>query len=829
MTDVAGRAASATVAAMFVALRRRLAVGMAVLVAVPCALAASALPTHAATAGFTALPAPQRVLDTRPGGSTADHQHAGTGALAADQTYVLPLAGRVGLPGDLAAAVLNVTVTDPVAAGYVTVFPCGTKPPTASNLNYLPGQTVPNAVISALGNAAVCLYSKAPTHLIVDVSGWFTSGSYQPLGSPARLYDSRPARSTIDGKHAGEGIRPAESETRIRVAGRAGLGAAPASVVLNVTATETQGPGFATVYPCGVPRPNASNLNYQANATVPNMVVAKVGTNGDVCVFTKAGAHLVVDVAGALDASAYTPLGSPQRLLDTRPTGSTADGTFRGAGTQPLRGSLQLDVTRAGVPDHASAVVLNVTAVNAQGPGYLATHPRGSARPNASNVNYTAGSTIANAVIARVGTGGDVCVFNLSPTDVIVDVAGYLTGPAPATVGDPCPGTSPGDPNAAAAVVRRPGLHQAVGVDRVAILVCDLGQGAPALDPGQVAAWANQTVAPWFSEASRGAYAVEFASIGRIFAASTTACMNEAAKRAGPPFTNSIAVPEIAYGGGEAGPGMIWPDSSTGVLDGTPPSQTLRGGYVGGEAAFVNPSVFVHEMGHTLHWPHSYIPNPGDPYDEYDNPVDVMSGEPEAPFESENYCVVPGTGGLKTPCFPQHTLAFNRVAAGWVAGTQVAVHRSGRANYVLDKPAGNGMQVVVLPDPGDPNRMMTLEARPATGPDRFLEVAGVAVHLIDQTGSGYNERISLNRRQQQAAGEPFGYGHVVTPGQSVTIHGVTISVYQNGGGEGYALMVDGSYRSPGLLADKPPVLVPQSTEPESVGTGSTGPWFMRLE
>ena len=805
---------------MFVAFRRRLAVGAAVLAAVPCALAATTPdPVLAATPGFNSLAAPQRVLDTRATGTTADGQYVAGGAVAAGTTYVLPLAGRVGLPAEMAAAVLNVTVAEPAAAGFVTVYPCGTTLPTASNLNYLGNQTVPNAVIAALGDGAVCLFTKSATHLIVDVSGWFAPGSYAPLGAPARLYDSRAERPTVDGQQAGEGVRPAESETRVRVAGRGGLDVAPSSVVLNVTATETQGPGFATVYPCGVARPNASNLNYQPNQTVPNLVVAKVGAGGEVCVFTKAAAHLVVDVAGALGTAAYTPLASPQRLLDTRTTGTTADNTFRGAGTQPLRASLQLDVTRSGVPDGAAAVMLNVTAVNAQAAGYLATHPRGSARPTASNVNYAPGATIANAVVARVGTGGEICVFNLAPTDVIVDVAGYLTGPAPATVGDPCPGTNPGDPSAAAAVVGRPALHQVVGVDRVAIVVCDLGQGFPALDPAQVAAWANQTVSPWFAEASGGAFSVQFAALTRIAAAGPGACMNDAIDLTGAPFTNVIAVPEIDDLGGLAGPGGL--NADTNVLDGTPPEQSGRGGYVGGRAAFLDPSVFIHEIGHTIHWPHSYIRNPGESYDEYDNPVDVMSGKPDADFDSANYCEVPGTGGQKVACFPQHTLAFNRMAAGWVGGTQIAVHRSGHANYVLDRPTAPGMQTVVLPDPGDPNRMMTLEARPATpgGRDQFLEVPGVAVHLVDQTGAGGDQRVSLWRRQQQAAGQPFSYEHVVTPGQTLSVHGVTISVYQSGGGEGYALVVSGTYRSPGVLAESQPVLVTQSGD---------GPWLTRL-
>ena len=70
------------------------------------------------------------------------------------------------------------------------------------------------------------------------------------------------------------------------------------AVVLNVTGTDATGDGFVTVYPCGTARPQASNLNLLAGATTPNAVVVKVGAGGKVCLYTKAGTHLLADVAG---------------------------------------------------------------------------------------------------------------------------------------------------------------------------------------------------------------------------------------------------------------------------------------------------------------------------------------------------------------------------------------------------------------------------------------------------------------------------------------------------------------------------------------------------
>ena len=75
-------------------------------------------------------------------------------------------------------------------------------------------------------------------------------------------------------------------------------------------------------------------------------------------------------------------------------------------------GVLELDLAgRLGVPVNASAAFLNVTAVSPGGNGFLTVFPCGTTQPNASNVNYTTGQIVPNAVLAKIGVGGKVCVF----------------------------------------------------------------------------------------------------------------------------------------------------------------------------------------------------------------------------------------------------------------------------------------------------------------------------------------------------------------------------------------------------------------------------------
>ena len=120
---------------------------------------------------------PARLLDTRsPGGETIDGQFAAEGELAAGDTIELQVTGRGGVPTDAEAVALNITVNEPHGAGFITAHPCGTPRPNASNLNYVPGQTIPNNVIVRTGTGGtVCIYSDQTTNLIADVNGAFPS------------------------------------------------------------------------------------------------------------------------------------------------------------------------------------------------------------------------------------------------------------------------------------------------------------------------------------------------------------------------------------------------------------------------------------------------------------------------------------------------------------------------------------------------------------------------------------------------------------------------------------------------------------------------------
>ena len=132
----------------------------------------------------------------------------------------------------------------------------------------------------------------------------------------------------------------------------------------------------------------------------------------------------MVDVAGWFPADTDFHSLTPERLLDTRSGIGHSP-----AGIVPANTAVELKVTQTGasnIPADAGAVVLNVTATGTQATGYVTVYPCGEARPTASNLNYTKGTTIANAVIAKVGAGGKVCLYTDAATHLVADVTGWF-------------------------------------------------------------------------------------------------------------------------------------------------------------------------------------------------------------------------------------------------------------------------------------------------------------------------------------------------------------------------------------------------------------------
>lgn len=377
---------------------------------------------------------PARLVDTRDGTTATDS------ALAPGETRVIAVAGHGGVPASgIAAVALNVTAILPTRIGYLTVWSGDGPAPNAANLNLNPGYTIPNLVISKVdGNGNVSVYNGgfAAQQIAVDVQGYFPIGtSYVPM-VPERYLDTRSGFTTIDGLFQSS-MAPTLTggqQLDLTIAGRTSLpSSGVGAVVFNLTAVTPSSAGFVTAWPFGQTRPNASNLNLNRGLTIPNLVISGVGS-GEVSLYNGSGSNLdlVADVQGWFPSdSSYTAL-PPARLLDTRSGLPTVDGQNAGGPALPSGGSIDLPVTgRGGVPaTGVGVVVLNVAAVQPTRIGYVTVWPAGSTQPPTSNLNLNPGKTISNLVLAKVGEGGKVSIFNggVAATDIVVDVQGWFPG-----------------------------------------------------------------------------------------------------------------------------------------------------------------------------------------------------------------------------------------------------------------------------------------------------------------------------------------------------------------------------------------------------------------
>ncbi|MFC0503947.1 right-handed parallel beta-helix repeat-containing protein [Micromonospora costi] len=376
-------------------------------------------------AHFTAV-APTRLLDTRAAiGIPTTSPVAGKGRVQLS----IPRIG--GVPAaDISAVVLNVTVTQPNAAGFLKVYPGTVSGTEASSVNFVAKETVPNLVTVPIGDGVVVLenMSSGTVHLVADLQGYYSAqgSGFKPL-SPVRVLDTRSG--------TGKPIA-ANADLRLDLSGR--LPSDATAAILNVTVTGPTAAGVLKVYPDGTPTPVASNLNFVAGQTIPNLVVVPVVAGRALIRNASSGTtHVVADLAGWFGSAAsgatqsYVPFG-PNRIADSR-TGTGFVG--RGAGPVEPRGEAtveawylkEFDGFRCDACPTPAAVVANLTVTAPSAAGVLTAYPYGEPRPTASNVNFVAGETASNLAVVKVG-GRKLSLYNASSggTQVIVDQSGYF-------------------------------------------------------------------------------------------------------------------------------------------------------------------------------------------------------------------------------------------------------------------------------------------------------------------------------------------------------------------------------------------------------------------
>jgi hypothetical protein len=373
------------------------------------------------------------VLDTRPatavGGPIGIQPRQGIVDVA--------ISGLAGVPVGATAVAVNLTVTDTLADGFVqAVAYLRTTYGASSTLN-VPGAGVTRAnfaIVPIGADGKISVYDVPGGNVLVDVLGYFSpvagpgpvAGGRFVAIDPVRTLDTRSTNLVPAGWVA---HKPGNESVVVPMT--AAIPAGVSALVLNVTSTAAEASGYLRAQPTGTVPPS-STVNFTAGVDASNSVIVPVGAGGTVSVYTNTSSHIVVDITGyitgdgaaAASAGLFVPLPTA-RAYDSRQPAPGSPVPTASVRTLQLTG---LGAPRPVVPAGASAIAINLTAVDEIGPGYLSVFPSGGALPATSNLNYSTNQAIANGVLIKLSAAGAVDVYANLQSSVVVDVNGYFTG-----------------------------------------------------------------------------------------------------------------------------------------------------------------------------------------------------------------------------------------------------------------------------------------------------------------------------------------------------------------------------------------------------------------
>ena len=219
------------------------------------------------------------------------------------------------------------------------------------------------------------------------------------------------------------------SGVTLKVAGAGGVPPTGATAVLvNVTAVSPVAGGNLEVYPDSEARPGTSTVNFGPGQTVANLAVVPL-VNGKIDLYNDSGnqVDILADVSGY-----YISSGTGSLLTTLTPTAIIDTTTGLGApkAKVPAEGTLVRTVNGLdGVPPSgATAVLVDVTAINPTASGNLEVYPDTLAAPGTSTLNFTKGTSVSNETVVRL-IDGKIKLLNDTPgtTDISVDVLGYFS------------------------------------------------------------------------------------------------------------------------------------------------------------------------------------------------------------------------------------------------------------------------------------------------------------------------------------------------------------------------------------------------------------------
>jgi hypothetical protein len=154
-----------------------------------------------------------------------------------------------------------------------------------------------------------------------------TAASHFVAVVPCRVVDTRLA----NGPYGGPAFVAEETRTYDIPAGPcSGIPTNAAAYSVELTVTQTLGPGFLTAWPTGTSRPTASSLNYETapapTYAIANAIIVAAGTSNSIDIFSKAAGHVIVDINGYFVEGVVTALTANEGLEADASTGAVTVG-----------------------------------------------------------------------------------------------------------------------------------------------------------------------------------------------------------------------------------------------------------------------------------------------------------------------------------------------------------------------------------------------------------------------------------------------------------------------------------------------------------------------